>query len=91
MALWLGLTSGGLFHAIVSLSPGGSLPADRLGKPDVYLAHGTRDGVIPIETGGDFLAARLRADGYRVRYVRFAGGHRPVPAVVRRLIRRAAH
>lgn len=89
MALWLGLTNGDLFDAIVSLSPGGSLPAARVGKPAVYLAHGTRDDVIPIAVGGDVVAERLRAAGYRVRYVRFAGGHRPDPGIVRGLVRRA--
>lgn len=89
MALWLGLTNGDLFHALVALSPASSLPAERVGRPDVYLAHGTRDRVIPVAAGGDTVAERLRAAGYRVRYVRFAGGHRPEREIVRRLVIRA--
>lgn len=89
MALWLGLTNGDLFHAIVALSPGGSLPSAREGRPGVYLAHGTRDRVIPVTAGGDLVAERLRAAGLRVRYVRFAGGHRPVSSIVRSLVSQA--
>jgi predicted esterase len=89
MALWLGLTNGDLFHAILALSPGGSLPGASKGRPDVYLAHGTRDRVIPVTVGGDVVAERLRGAGLRVRYVRFPGGHRPIPSIVRSLVNQA--
>ena len=56
MALWLGLTNGDRFRAVIALSGGGSLPDERMGKPRVFVAHGTLDGVIPIEAGGDALA-----------------------------------
>jgi predicted esterase len=88
-ALWLGLANGDLFEAVVALSPGGSLPLARVGKPIVFLAHGARDSVIPIESGADVVAERLRREGYRVVYRRFAGGHRPVPGIIRELVRRA--
>jgi phospholipase/carboxylesterase len=83
LALWLGLTNGDLFHSLIVLSGGNSLPGERVGKPRVFLAHGTKDDVIPIEYGGDAIAPRLRSEGYAVTYRRFDGGHRPVQAIAR--------
>ncbi|MDQ3379720.1 MAG: hypothetical protein M3546_05290 [Actinomycetota bacterium] len=83
LALWLGLTNGDLFRAVIALSPGGSLPEDRVGKPRIFLVHGTADGVIPIEYGGDRVARELRSDGYKLTYRRFRGGDRPLQPIVR--------
>jgi phospholipase/carboxylesterase len=91
MALWLGLSNGDLFRGIIALSGGGTLPDERIGKPSVFLAHGTLDGIIPIELGGDAIARELREQGYDITYRRFRGAHRvPLPiareAVVSTLI-----
>jgi predicted esterase len=83
MALWLGLANGDLFRAIIALSGGGSLPDERIGKPHLFIAHGTLDEIIPIEAGGDAVARELRGQGYDVTYRRFRGGHR-VPAPIAR-------
>jgi phospholipase/carboxylesterase len=83
LALWLGLTNGDLFDAVIALSPGGTLPKARVGKPRIFLAHGTADSVIPIEHGGDSVARELRSDGYTLTYRRFRGGHRPLQPIVR--------
>jgi phospholipase/carboxylesterase len=83
LALWLGLTNGDLFRAIIALSGGGSLPDERVGRPTVFVTHGVADHVIPIAFGGDAIVRQLRSEGYRVTYRRFAGGHRPVPAIAR--------
>jgi phospholipase/carboxylesterase len=83
LALWLGLTNGDLFQSVIALSAGSLLPDARIGKPHVFLAHGTRDEIIPIGYGGDALAPRLRSEGYAVTYRRFEGGHRPVPKIAR--------
>ena len=83
MALWLGLSNGDLLRAVIALSGGGSLPDDRLGKPRVFVAHGTVDGVIPVELGGDVIVRKLRGEGYAVMYRRFRGGHRVVPSIAR--------
>jgi len=86
MALWLGLANGDRFRAVIALSGGGSLPDERIGKPRVFVAHGTLDAVIPIEAGGDALARELRGQGYDVTYRRFRGGHRVLPAIAREAI-----
>ena len=83
MALWLGLANGDLFQGVISLSGGGSLPNERVGKPRIFVAHGTQDRVIPIELGGDQVVRRLRSEGYAVTYRRFDGGHRAVSSVAR--------
>ena len=84
MALWLGLANGDLFRGVIALSGGGSLPDERVGKPRIFVAHGTRDQVIPIALGGDEIVRRLQSDGgYAVTYRRFDGGHRVVSAIAR--------
>jgi phospholipase/carboxylesterase len=83
MALWLGLANGHLFRGVISLSGGGSLPDERVGKPRIFVAHGTQDRVIPIALGGDEVVRRLRSGGYAVTYRRFDGGHRVVPSMAR--------
>lgn len=83
MALWLGLSNGDLFRSVIVLSGGGAIPDERTGKPRVFVAHGTRDDVIPIRVGGDAIVRELRGDGYEITYRRFRGGHRVVPSIAR--------
>lgn len=83
MTLWLGLANGDLFKSLLVFSGGGSLPSERVGKPRVFVAHGTSDTVIPIEFGGDAIVKSLRSDGYDVTYRRFVGGHRVLPSLAR--------
>jgi predicted esterase len=83
MALWLGLTNGHLFRSVIALSGGGALPDAREGKPRVFIAHGSLDGVIPVGAGGDQIVRELRGQGYHVRYRRFRGGHQVVPSIAR--------
>jgi predicted esterase len=86
MALWLGLTNGDLFHAVIAFSGGGPLPDERAGKPRVFVAHGTLDNVIPIRLGGDVIVRELRDDRYAVTYRRFRGGHRVKPSIAREAV-----
>jgi phospholipase/carboxylesterase len=83
MALWLGLANGDLFRGVIVLSGGASMPDARVGKPRVFVAHGTLDRVIPVELGGDVVVGELRGLGYKVTYRRFRGGHRVVPSIAR--------
>jgi phospholipase/carboxylesterase len=86
MALWLGLSNGDRFRGVIALSGGGTLPGERIGKPSVFLAHGTLDGIIPIELGGDPVARELRGLGYNVTYRRFRGGHRVRSPIAREAV-----
>jgi phospholipase/carboxylesterase len=74
-ALTLAVSNGDLFPAAIAFSPGGVLGGEQRGAPRIWISHGTADGVLPIATTGDAVAARLREAGYEVEYRRFAGGH----------------
>ncbi len=81
-ALSLGLTNGDLFSQILAYSPGFMVPNVRRGKPQVYVSHGTKDTVLPIETTSRVFVPRLRARGHDVQYTEFDGGHTMPPAIL---------
>ena len=81
-ALGVGITNPELFTRVVAFSPGFVTNAEqRAGKPRVFVSHGTRDGVLAIETTSRVIVPRLRADGYDVTYVEFDGPH-TIPATI---------
>lgn len=86
-ALTVGLTNGDLFKAVMALSPGGVLAEDDIGKPRVFIAHGTRDNVLPMSRTSDVIVSTLRDHGYSVTYRRFQGGHEARPSISRAAVR----
>jgi phospholipase/carboxylesterase len=74
-ALSLGLANGDLFRRVLAFSPGFAAPPGTVGRPGIYVSHGTRDDVLPIERCSRRLVPRLRDAGYAVRYEEFDGGH----------------
>jgi phospholipase/carboxylesterase len=82
-AVSLGLTNGDLFSHVLAFSPGFAAPARRRGRPHVFVSHGTRDRVLPIDICSRRLVPELRQAGYQVRYREFDGGH-AVPAAIAR-------
>jgi phospholipase/carboxylesterase len=86
-ALTLGLGNGDLFRAVMALSPGGALVAKAVGKPRVFIAHGTNDRVLPMSQTSDGIVRELRASGYRVTYRKFRGGHQVLPEISREAVR----
>jgi predicted esterase len=80
-ALSLGLSNGDLFGRILAFSPGFVLPLRQVGRPDVFISHGTSDPVLPIAATGRRVAATLRQAGYDVRLTEFDGGHFVPPAI----------
>ncbi len=82
-AISLGLTNGDLFSHVLAFSPGYAAPARRRGRPRLFLSHGTRDRVLPIDACSRRLVPELRQAGYQVRYREFEGGH-AVPAAIAR-------
>jgi phospholipase/carboxylesterase len=81
-ALSIGLANGDLFSHVIAWSPGFMAPPDLVGRPRVFVSHGTGDRVLPIERCSRRIVPRLRADGYDVRYEEFEGGHVVPPSVV---------
>jgi phospholipase/carboxylesterase len=79
-ALSLGVSNGDLFSHLVAYSPGFYLPARPLvGKPRVFVSHGTQDPVLPITGTRNTIVPELRDAGYDVTYQEFDGTH-AVPA-----------
>lgn len=85
-ALSLGLGNGDLFSHIVAFSPGFMAPDARQGTPPVFVAHGTRDAVLDIDSCSRALVPILEGVGYPVEYVEFDGGHEIPPDVLRRAL-----
>ncbi|MDF1505706.1 dienelactone hydrolase family protein, partial [Roseisolibacter sp. H3M3-2] len=79
-ALSLALANGDLFPRALVFSPGFVVPAARVGRPVVFVSHGTADRVLTVERTRR-IVADLRAAGYRVRLQEFEGGHE-LPAAV---------
>jgi predicted esterase len=87
LALTLGLANGSLFRAIVALSPGGILSESWTGRPRVFVAHGRRDDVLPLEQTSGRIVPLLRGAGYRVTFRTFRDGHRVPLAISRAAVR----
>jgi phospholipase/carboxylesterase len=81
-ALSVGLMNGDLFSHVIAFSPGFSAPASRTGAPRIFVAHGTRDEILPIDTTSRVIVPRLQRAGYDVTYREFDGPH-DVPDDVR--------
>lgn len=74
-ALSLGLANGDLISHVAAFSPGFAVPPGLVGKPSIFVSHGTDDSVLPIDRTSRRLVPPLQRSGYDVRYVEFAGGH----------------
>jgi len=86
-SLSLGLTNGDLFTHLIAFSPGFMAPATRRGKPPVFVSHGTRDRVLPIERCSRRIVPQLDRAGYRVRYREFDGPHTVPESITREALR----
>jgi phospholipase/carboxylesterase len=87
-ALSLGLTNGDLFGDILAFSPGFMRPAALTGRPRIYVSHGTKDQVLPIDVCSRRLVPKLKDAGYDVTYDEFDGPHRVPPELARRAVSR---
>lgn len=74
-ALSLGLANGDLFSHIIAFSPGFMAPPARVGRPSIYVSHGLRDGVLPIDVCSRRIVPVLERSGYDVRYREFDAAH----------------
>ncbi len=82
-ALWLGTINGSLFSHIIAFSPGFLVPGSRQGSPRIFISHGRRDEILPIDDTSRQLVPRLETAGYRVVYREFDGPHAVPPAIAR--------
>lgn len=74
-SLSLGLSNGDLFHAVMGFSSGYLARQTRVGKPRVFLSHGTQDPIFNIALTGRRIAGELTHDGYDVTFREFVGRH----------------
>jgi phospholipase/carboxylesterase len=81
-ALSIGLMNGDLFQNILAFSPGFAAPAQTRDKPRIFISHGDKDEVLPVERCGRRLARELSRAGYDVDYREFTGGHVVPPEMV---------
>lgn len=81
-ALSLGLANGDLFEAALAFSPGFLAPPRQVGRPRVWISHGTADRVLPVQRCGREVARRLTVAGYDTTYEEFEGGHVVTPELV---------
>ena len=84
-ALSLGIANGDLFTHLIAFSPGFAAPQTQIGQPRVFVTHGIRDAVLPIDRCSRRVVPVLRAGGLDLAYEEFDGGH----SVPRELARRA--
>lgn len=83
-ALTVGRINGDLFTHLIAVAPGFvRSPAPPIGKPRIFLAHGTRDNVYSVSGSRMRLLPHLRGAGYDVTYYEFDGPHFITPPVAR--------
>ena len=81
-ALSLGPANGNLFSNIIAFSAGFARPPEgRVGRPPIFVSHGTRDSILPVRNPREVFVPTFRNEGYDVEYVEFDGGHE-VPAEI---------
>ena len=80
-ALSLGLINGDLFTHIIAFSPGFFYATETVGKPKVFISHGTKDEVLPIGPCSRRIVPRLQQQEYDVTYEEFEGPH-TIPAAI---------
>lgn len=80
-ALSLGIINGDLFHAVIAFSPGFAVAPAAMGRPRIFVSHGTEDVILPIDATSRRLVAGLRSEGYDVTYREFTGGHTVPPSI----------
>jgi phospholipase/carboxylesterase len=74
-ALSLGLINGGLFTHIIAFSPGFFHAPTLTGKPAVFISHGVKDTVLPIQPCSRRIVPKLQQETYAVTYREFGDGH----------------
>ena len=83
-ALGLGMSNGDLFRAVMAFSPG-FVPSgvQETGTPRIFVSHGTKDQILPIDTCSRRLVPHLKHTGYEVKFQEFDGPHAMPPEIVR--------
>ncbi|WP_230529824.1 alpha/beta hydrolase [Microvirga roseola] len=87
-ALSIGIVNGALFSDILAFSPGFMAPTEQEDSPRIFISHGIRDEVLPINPCSRRLAPALEHAGYDVEYLEFDDGHIVPDSMVERAMAR---
>lgn len=82
-AMSLGIRNSKSLHGVVAFSPGFVIPAARVEKLPIFMRHGTKDEILPIDRSSRPLLAALKDAGFAVDYEEFDGPHTVRPADAR--------
>jgi phospholipase/carboxylesterase len=74
-ALSLGILNGALFTHVLAFSPGFTPSSKAAARPQIFIAHGIKDSVLPIDQTSRKIVARLRHNGFEPVYREFPDGH----------------
>jgi predicted esterase len=85
-AVTLGVTNGDLFPHVMGFSPGLIRPEELHGDPRLFISHGTRDQVLPINSTSRPMVRLLTEAQYDVVYLEYDGGHTVPPEVAREAV-----
>lgn len=80
-ALALGLANGDIFPTVLAFSPGFLVAPGPVGRPRIFVSHGTADPILPIDACSRSFVPALRHAGYEVHFHEFDGGHTVPPPV----------
>jgi phospholipase/carboxylesterase len=86
-ALSLGLTNGDVVSHVIAFSPGFMKVRRPVGHPAIFISHGTRDTILPIDDTSRSFVSKLEDAEYSVRYREFPGGHTVPPDIAREAFR----
>jgi predicted esterase len=82
-ALGVGLTNGDLFKRVVAFSPGFVLPIEPHARPPIFISHGIRDAILPIDQCSRRIVPQLQRERYAVQYREFDGPHTVPPNIAK--------
>jgi phospholipase/carboxylesterase len=86
-ALSLGPTNGDLFGHVVAFSPGFMVHPNAVGRPKIFITHGTADRILNIDATSRKLVPSLKSEGYDVQYREFDGPHTPPRQYIRDVVK----
>ena len=80
-ALSVGLSNGDVFSTVIAFSPGFLAVPETVGRPRLFISHGTADPILPIDGCSRSFVPVLRDAGYDVMFREFDGGHTVPPEI----------
>jgi phospholipase/carboxylesterase len=81
-AVSLGAENAPLFRHVMAFSAGVLMPFFAEGKTRVFISHGTKDRIIPVDSPRLNIVPVLRNAGFEVEWREFDGGHEIPPAIM---------